>query len=81
MDGIAAAQKFKKAVFGGYLKALHRMDPALAQHVLAAQREVFLAGASFLNAEAGHAQKAVDRMARRASEHEKTAPPNPAPTE
>lgn len=69
-DGVAVAKKFKYKVLGQYVRALHKLDPGVATHILNSQREFFLAGKTFFEAEAGHAQKAIDKIQRRAGHKE-----------
>lgn len=52
----------KKKFFRGYMKALGCLDPQVATHLLSAQREVFLAGKEFFEAEARHAEKAMAKF-------------------
>lgn len=71
IDGPQAVQRVKKRVLGLYIGALERLDPQVATHILESNRQFFLAGQAFFAAEAGHAAKAIDRMARRRQEQEK----------
>jgi len=61
-DAVEMVSKFKKNVLGGYVRALNRIDPQVAEHILESQRQAFLAGRSFFDAEAGHAARAIAKI-------------------
>lgn len=69
-DGVNASRWVKKNVLGRYVKALESMDPKLAEHILNAQKEFFLAGKTFWEIEAEHAEKALNRIRRKAKEND-----------
>lgn len=54
--------KAKSRVLGTYGRALNQLDPELATHLLASQREFFLAGKAFFEEEAKHAEKAMAKL-------------------
>jgi hypothetical protein len=84
MSGPEFAQRLKKEVLGGYVRALESIDPEVACHILNAQKEFFLAGKTFFEAEVGHAEKAINKIRRKQQEEAAAAPagdPAPEPTE
>jgi hypothetical protein len=68
-DGPGFVHRAKRRLYKGYIGALERLDPDVAKHLLASQREMFLAGKAFFEEEAKHAEKAMNRMERRKDEH------------
>lgn len=72
-DGVDCAKSLKKNVLGAYVRGLESIDPKVAAHLLTAQREFFAAGRAFFEAEMGHADKAIDRIRKRAEEREASA--------
>lgn len=67
MSGADFVTRIKKEVLGGYVKALEAVDPEFACHVLSAQKEMFLAGKTFFEAEVGHAERAINKIRTRAA--------------
>lgn len=65
IDGVDFTKKFKNKVLKKYVRALDRLDPEFARHILASQHEFFLAGKTFFEYEAAHAQKAMEKQERR----------------
>lgn len=66
-SGSGVARRAKRLAIGTVLKGYDCLDPKVASHLLAAQREVLAAGAAFFAEESAHAAKAADKYARRAS--------------
>ena len=77
MDGQQLAQCLKRRVLGGYVRWLHRIDPQVADHILEAQRQAFLAGASFFQSEVGHAERAQAKIRAKAAPPAATPPVPP----
>jgi len=83
MSGAEFASRLKKEVLGGYVRALESIDPEVACHILTAQKEAFLAGKKFFEAEVGHADRAINKIRERAAAKaaEAEAPAEPKPEE
>jgi len=64
-DAVHLANRLKTRVLMRYVRGLERLDPQVARHLLSSQREFFLAGKTFFESEAGHAQKAINKMERK----------------
>lgn len=70
-NGLECTKTLKKKVLYRYVRTLEKMDSQLARHLLTSQREFFLAGKTFFDIEAGHAQKALNKISK------KNPPPSP----
>ncbi len=62
IDSANVLNDAKKRAVKGYIKALGCLDPKVATHILGAQKEFFLAGKAFFEAEAGHVEKAMKKF-------------------
>lgn len=71
-DGPSLARKLKKNVLGTYVRALDRMDPQVARHILESNRQFFLAGKTFFEDEIRHAEKAIDKIEKKQKDAEPT---------
>lgn len=71
-DGSTFARSVKKNVLGQYVKALDKLDPEVARHILESNRQFFLAGKTFFESEVGHAEKAIARMEKKMAQDEVT---------
>lgn len=65
IDGVSFVQNAKKRFFKFYIGAFECIDPKAAQHLMNAQKEVFLAGRDFFASEADHAGKAAEKLGKR----------------